>query len=105
MVTDARPVRTPPSSRRTCSICASMRFFTSPNSPLRSLTSITVSVEWPMTRAGGSRSRSDRRPDRIAHDHAAQVAAGAEVEHDDRQFVVHAQRDRGGVHHLESLLE
>src|SRR5215208_2101094 len=34
-----------------------------------------------------------------------QVGAIAKVEDDDRELVVHAQRERGAVHHLESALE
>src|SRR5689334_20819728 len=93
MLTEARPVRTPASSRRTCSICASMRFLTSANSPFRSLTSIMSSL------------RGDRGADSLAGDDAAQVAGRAQVEHHDRQLVVHAQGDGRGVHDLEPLLE
>src|SRR5262245_10123122 len=93
MLTDARPVRTPPSSRRTCSIWASMRFLTSANRPFRSLTSILSSLR----RDGGA--------DGLAGNHPAQVARGAQIEHHDRQLVVHAQRDGGGIHHPEALLQ
>src|SRR5918992_5867168 len=41
----------------------------------------------------------------LAHDGAAQVARCSEIENDDRQAVLHAQRDRGGVHHTQSLVD
>src|SRR5215207_3243045 len=93
MVTEARPVRTPVSSRRTCSICPSMRFFTSTNNPFRSLTSMSGLL------------RPNCRADLLAHDDAAEIAAGAKVEDDDRELVVHAERDCGRVHHLEAFLQ
>src|SRR5258708_27440590 len=93
MVTDARPVRTPPSSRRTCSMCPSMRFFTSANRPFRSVTSIRSSL--------GRNGRAHR----LAHDDAAQVPRRPQVEHHDRQLVVHAQGNGRGVHHLQPLGE
>src|SRR5258708_5242705 len=93
MFTEARPVRTPPSSRRTCSMCPSMRFFTSANRLFRSLTSIRSSLG------------RDGRAHRLAHDDAAQVPRRPQVEHHDRQLVVHAQGNGRGVHHLQPLGE
>src|SRR5690349_14368047 len=43
--------------------------------------------------------------DRLAEDDALHVPARAEVEHDDRQVVVHAEADRRRVHHLQVLLQ
>src|SRR5258708_17392395 len=93
MFTEARPVRTPPSSRRTCSMCPSMRFFTSANRLFRSLTSIRSSLG------------RDGRAHRLAHDDAAQGPPRPQVEHHDRQLVVHAQGNGRGVHHLQPLGE
>src|SRR5439155_22451794 len=42
------------------------------------------------------------RPDGLARQDPSDVALLAEVEHEDRQAVVAAQRDRGGVHDLEA---
>src|SRR5262249_19858520 len=50
-------------------------------------------------------SSCDSRPDGLPGDDAAEVAGGPQVEDDDRQLVVHAERDRSGVHDLEPLLE
>ncbi len=47
----------------------------------------------------------DQRADRLAADHALDVAARVQVEDDDGQLVVAAQRDRGRVHDLEVLLQ
>src|SRR3954462_9831026 len=76
-------------------MCPSIRFLTSPNRPLRSLTSIKYQP----------RLRGNGRPDRFTRDHASQVSRGAQVEDDDRELVVHAQGDGGGVHHLEPLFQ
>src|SRR5438552_2288946 len=46
-----------------------------------------------------------QRADRLADDGALDVARRAEIEHDDRQAIGHAERNRRRVHHLESLLE
>src|SRR5262245_43176904 len=68
MVTDARPVRTPETSRRTCSSCASIRFLTSTARPFKSLTSIGPQLalpdcqDWQNCReAPGLRCRADCR--------------------------------------------
>src|SRR5437763_12602910 len=74
-------------------MCASIRFFTSTNSPFRSLTSIAPSF------------CLDGCADGLAHDDAAKVARRAEIEHDDWQLVVHAQGNGRSVHDLETLLE
>ena len=94
IVVVARPVRTPASSWRTWSVAAVIRFVHSAYNPFRSFTSIVVS---PLG--------SHQGPDRLADDRALDVARRAEVEHDDRKPVVHAERDGGRVHHLQSLLQ
>ena len=53
---------------------------------------------------GGHRSTLlvlDDRRDALARQHRGEIAVLADVEHDDRNIVVAAQRDRAGVHHLE----
>src|SRR5512140_84430 len=46
-----------------------------------------------------------QRSDGLARDHARQVSARADVEHDDGQFVLHAQRDGRRIHDLEALVQ
>src|SRR5688572_17041161 len=94
MSVEARPVRTPASSFRTKSICPSMRFLISAKSPFRSFTSITDPL-----------SRGHDRPHRFTHDDPPDIARCLEVEDENRQLVVHAERNRGGVHYLQALLE
>src|SRR5437764_14874033 len=95
IVMDARPVRTPPSSCFRCSSAVVIRLLTSANNPLRSLTSmVVVSNLRAVRRAGpfGSAARlcRDERADRFTHDGAAQIARRPQVDHDNRQAVVHA---------------
>src|SRR5580704_7416450 len=96
IVTDARPVRTPANSCWTCSSAVRIRLVASRYRPFRSLASIGVSPG-PL--------RCHERSDRLSRDGALDVACRSQVEHDDGQAVVHAERDGGGVHHLEALLE
>src|SRR4029079_10193143 len=51
--------------------------------------------------------RLDRngRPDGFTHDDAAQVARLEQIEYDDWQLVVHAERDGSRVHHTKIPLE
>src|ERR671919_2854931 len=88
---EARPVRTVANSRASTSSAAFMRASTSFS---------TVCMTAPL---------SGRRGDDRAHGLAAydprDVAGSGQVEHDDRQLVVHAERDRGGVHDLEAAVE
>src|SRR6188474_1119828 len=94
MSVEARPVRTPASSLRTNSIWPSMRFLISACRLLTSVASMTVLVLSGHDRADG-----------FAHYDAPDVALRLHVEDQDRQLVVHAQRDRGGIHHLEAFLQ
>ena len=64
--TEARPVRRPPSSWRTCSMALSIRFLTSAFRPLRSLTSMRLPRQFGVCR--------DRRAHGFAHDDAPEVA-------------------------------
>ena len=48
---------------------------------------------------------TDPGSDGLSHHDALDVPGLADVEDDDRQFVVHAERDGGRVHHLEPPLE
>ena len=47
----------------------------------------------------------DHRADGLARDDATDVALAREVEDHDRELVVHAERDGGGVHHLQAAVE
>src|SRR4051812_34908560 len=85
----ARPVRTFASSR----LSASIALLSPPSRSWR--TSFTMA-----SLVGG-----DERADGLAHDHLPDVAPLPQIEHDDREAVVAAQRDRRGVHHLEVALE
>src|SRR4051794_24312757 len=83
-------------------MAAFIRLFTSPYNPFRSMTSIGRSS---ILKFKDSGSRRYQRPDRLAGHRALDIARSSQVEYDDRQPVVHAQRDRRGVHDLEPLLE
>src|SRR5579872_1095822 len=48
---------------------------------------------------------TDERADGFAPHDAANVAGSGHVEHDDRQIVVHAQRQRRVVHHFQAALQ
>src|SRR5205807_7355800 len=48
---------------------------------------------------------SDKRTDRLPLEGASDVPRLHHVEHDDGQAVVHAERDGGGIHDLETQLE
>src|SRR5487761_737712 len=58
-------------------------------------------------REGWDRSsrRSDQCADLLAEDHALDVARNEQVEHEDRNVIVHAERDGGIVHHLDAPVE
>src|SRR5688572_11582519 len=99
MEIDARPVRSPLSSFRTCSIAWSMRVVTSAFSPLISVTSMTV----PHTREVLVRAHDGSH--RFAHDDSTEVPRVTQPKNDDRQLVVHAERNSGGVHDLQTALE
>src|SRR5437016_2861172 len=87
--TDARPLRRPLNSLRTCSMALSMRFLISAFRPLMSFTSMVASHQAFSSHAS---------PDGLAEDHAPQITHLPETEDDDWQLVVHAQRDRGRIH-------
>src|SRR4029434_1518335 len=101
--TGARAGRAWAISLRTRSMPASMRVLTSVNMPFRSLKSISVIRSSCGPRAGAL--YGDRRADRLAEHDAADVARLPQVEHDDREFGVHAQRDRRGVHAFQMSFE
>src|SRR4051812_24173472 len=88
---DARPVRTVLNSLRACSTDLSIRVCAS------RINSSTVATRDLL------RSLDDR-TDLLTCDHATDVAAG-ELEHMDREAVVHAERQRGRVHDLQALLD
>src|SRR5262249_22806686 len=56
-------------------------------------------------RSGRDASVGDQRADRLAGDHAPDVARRLEVEDLDRQVVLHAHREGGEVHDAQLLLE
>src|SRR5687768_5100139 len=115
MSVEARPVRTPASSLRTKSIWPSMRFLISAWIPLTSLASICVPCSAECRGQSknygsalcilNSELRSHDRPHRLPHDHPSDVAGRLEIEDQDWQLVVHAERDRRGIHHLQPLLK
>src|SRR5664279_833155 len=90
---DARPVRTVLNSTRACStdfcirVCASL---------VRSST--VVAIARPLLRS------LDDRTDVLAGDDATDVAIG-KLEDVNAELVVHAERQRGRVHHLEPALD
>ncbi len=45
------------------------------------------------------------RPDRLAIHDRLEVARPMQIENNDRKLIVHAQRNRGRIHHLEATLE
>src|SRR5688500_485651 len=107
-LTVARPVRTDAMSRRTRSMAPSMRVLIWANMPFKSLKSISGFLRWQLPNPTPNSqdyclgfgiwklgvSVAHRGPDGFTHDHAADVAGFAQVEHDNRQLVVHAERDR-----------
>src|SRR5215470_12329513 len=88
---DARPVRTPANSRDSTSMAAFIRVS-------RSFSTTCMPSSLP-------RRRRHDRAHGLAENEPLDVAGAREVEHDDRQLVVHAERDGGGVHDAESLIE
>src|SRR6476659_4062331 len=99
MVTEARPVRTPASSCLRCSSAPFIRLLTSAYRPLRSLTSIGLSPRDCRMAALQNCRTEDRevscghqRSDGVAADGSLDVARRPQIEYDDRQTVVHAER-------------
>src|SRR3954451_4628050 len=88
---DARPVRTVPNSVRACSTDFAMRVCAS----LISSSTVAMSA---LLRC------LDDGADLLAGDDAGDVAFG-ELEHVDRELVVHAERERRGVHDLQAALD
>ena len=62
---------------------------------------------WLLTSDSIRRGRSHAHPCPygLAHDDTPEVARALQVEHDDGELVVHAERDRGRVHHLEAAVD
>src|SRR5689334_11306938 len=89
MATEARPVRMPERSRRTDSTEPCMRCLASATSCL------CVLID----------SLLDQRAQLLAAHQLAQVPLAPQVVDDDRQPVVHAERDGRGVHDLQALLQ
>src|SRR3954447_14350774 len=88
---DARPVRTVPNSVRACSTDLCMR--------------VCASVISSSTVAMSALLRClDDRADLLAAGNASDVAL-RELEHVDRELVVHAERERCRVHHLQAALD
>src|ERR1700750_710783 len=88
---EARPVRTVLNSLRACSTDLSIRVCAS------RINSSTVATRDLLRRLAD-------RTALLARDHAADVAAG-ELEHVDREPVVHAERESRRVHDLQPLLD
>src|ERR1019366_350311 len=70
-----------------------------------SITSWVISAPWSLIVAPRRSGAADERTDRLTDEGSANVAGLHDVEHDDRQPVVHAEGDRGGVHHREATVE
>src|ERR1043166_7806284 len=94
---EARPVRMTARSSRVA--CTALRILASA-SLMCSLSSIllpfVLGPVWEHAHLG---------PHVLAQHHPLQVPVDRQVEHNDRQLVVHAQGDGGGVHHLEAPVE
>src|SRR4029077_19315814 len=94
---EARPVRTVASSLRLPSTAWSMR-------PLASSSNSSISsTDAPLQSFRGL--ARDERADLLAADDPIYVALVPDVEDVDRQVVVHAERERRRVHHLEPPLD
>src|SRR5690625_70778 len=100
----ARPVRIAPKSAPTFSTAASIRRAASLVTSSR-FTLAPVLRGSPCATGSTGGGRTYQRPDVLAAYDAGDVALAQQLEHHDRQTVVHAQRDRGGVHHLQTLVE
>src|SRR4051794_31722023 len=94
---EARPVRTVASSPRLDSTDFAMR-------PPASSSISSISSTWPPFSSTGGRA-GDQRAHPLAADDPIYVARVSHVEDVDRQVVVHAERERGRVHHLEIALD
>src|SRR5580704_3855496 len=97
----ARPVRMPARSLRKSSTAFSMRVLAWASA---SLLVAMVVIGW-LLRFPGWLGRSDHRTDPCTQQHPFQISRHAHIEHDDGHFVVHAQRDGGGIHHRKTLLQ
>src|ERR1700681_301321 len=96
-VTLARPVRTLASSLRKSSTAFSMR--------RRACTVASLVLEITLIVSSPRSSRRHRGTHLFSHHRATNISRLVHIENDDRHAVVHAQRDGGGVHHGETLLD
>src|SRR3954471_24576458 len=94
---EARPVRTVASSPRVESTDLAIRSLASTSS------SSISSTGFPSSSVGGG--TRDQRPHFFAANDPIYVALVAHVEDVDRQIVVHAEGERGRVHHLQTPLD
>src|SRR4051795_81143 len=94
---EARPVRTVASSPRLDSTDFAIR-------PSASLSSSSISSTGPPFSSLGGRA-GDQRAHPLAADDPIYVAGVPHVEDVDGEIVVHAERERGRVHHLEPALD
>src|SRR5262245_17924159 len=92
MEIDARPVRIVASSLRISSMALSILLRTAPTS---SLIAIVASLH--------GLSLINQGPDLFSFDDAPDVAFGVHVKHDYRHLIIFAERNRGAIHHPESL--
>src|SRR5262245_744409 len=93
-LTAARPVRTVASFRRKSSITPSMR-------GLVSLMTSFSFIRWTLEmRLYELLPEADCRAYFLACHYALNVAGLSHVEDDDRQVIIHAQRDRRSIHHF-----
>src|SRR5947207_201737 len=94
---DARPVRTLANSALAC--VTAFCILSSLSERTRSMSSLMRSP-----RPLGPHS-PDQRTDRLAEEDGPYVALGHEIEHHDRQLVLHAERHRGWVHRAQAAVD
>src|SRR5579864_3988708 len=92
----ARPVRTPAISLRKSSTAFSIRNLACAIASLLLEIVLIASSPRLFRRYGGTYF--------FTHHRAANISRLVHIEDDDRHSVVHAQRNRGGIHHREALL-
>src|SRR5438445_3440 len=96
----ARPVRIPPNSSWRCATALRILSRHSSNTSVRISSPASLIARASSHRLG--RLGADQSPDRLPEQCPVNVPGRAHVEHDDRQLVVHAERDGRRVHDLEA---
>src|ERR1051325_11080725 len=104
-LTEARPVRNVANFRRASSTLDFIFPSASALTCLMSIASHLVDYCYALVLFGSLVAAAHARTDALAEDNLEDVAALPEIEDDDRQQVVAAERDRRGVHHFELVRE